>query len=359
MKKCVKVLALVLAVLMLAAGCSVNTSKYAETWAAKYGDEITYMDEANFWLRLYQWENEGSYAYMYYYIYGVTDMWSMASGTRTQNMAQSLKENVMAQILQTYILCDKAEELKVSLTEEDKAKIDKTVAKLHEDLDPSFFTLAGSLSDSRIAEILGKAELAVKVWDAVKQQKTHVPDPKEYDEFTVKYFTIKKTAEEDQDNPLGLKVYNQALVNYVISELDNGTAPDDIYEANKDQLSFNTYSYLREDLTNVSKIRENGLKLKTGEYMATDYLESEGCWYVIYCEADHDEEMSETKRLSLIDSVQEEYFEGVYKEWAAAAKEFKVNKAFGRLKLELSYVEKPTEAASSEAASSEAASSAN
>ena len=65
---------------------------------------------------------------LYYYYYGISDIWSISSGVRTQTFEQTLKETTMAEILQTYVLLDHAGEYASSaLTDKDNEKIDALI----------------------------------------------------------------------------------------------------------------------------------------------------------------------------------------------------------------------------------------
>ena len=146
MKRFSKIIALFLALVLLMSGCGSSPASYGKTVAATYGDRTIYLDEANFWLRFEQMGY--SYIYSYYAQMGY-DLWEMASGNRTQTVAESLKEEVMAQFLQLNILLDHAGEFDTALTSDDYAKIDDTIAELKEAYGDSLFTEAvlGSFTD--------------------------------------------------------------------------------------------------------------------------------------------------------------------------------------------------------------------
>ncbi len=178
-----------------AAGCAVSMSEYATTPALTYGDQTVYLDEANFWLRYEQWLMESQYGTLYQY-YGYTNMWEAPADEYT-TLGQQLKEDVMAQILQTLILGDHAEELEVSLTEEDLNRITETVTDFRDSFDDSFREYCDA-SDESINGWLQKNALAVKVWDAVRQQAEVTVTDEECQMFSVEYVNITDSTDSDE-----------------------------------------------------------------------------------------------------------------------------------------------------------------
>ena len=346
MKKLLSCTALLLAVLMIFSGCAVKPEKYAATAAATYGDQTIYMDEAAFWLRLLQWEQEGAYSYLYYYYYGITDMWGMDSGRRTQNMGQSLKEDVMARLRQACMLNDEASKYGVSLTAEDKEKSKKFVQTLRDSYADELFALMGNPSDERMAEIVDRFSLASKVHDAIKKGYTDftVTD-EECDSFSIQYFAVIETADDKKEEG---KLYNEELANQILADIKDGQSIDAIKTNYTGQATFSEASYTRvSDSTSV--LYTEGVKLKKGE--AAIAL-SGTTRYVIYCVDDHDLQATEDKRAELTDKAQETYFkENVLTELEKNAKAFKVNKVYEDIQLTNVFVSKPTTAASTEGVS--------
>ncbi len=336
MKHLYKIAALLLALMMFATGCGVNTKNYATTPAATYGDQVTYMDEANFWLRSSQWVYEANYAYTYYIYYGITDIWPEKSGRGTQTMAQTMREDVMAQILQSYILKDHAAEYNVAITPEDEDKIDKAVASLHDELADEFFELCGNISDERLKEIHKDRSLAVKVLDAVRKEA--VTDVKDEDckSFTVSYFLVTDAAAGEGDSA-------EAAAKRIFDKLESGTEFSECKSLFPD-FTTNTLSYVR-NTENADGIVpfQVGKDLAAGE---NAIQEKEGTgWYVIHCDSDDDKDAAAEKRAALEDAQRDEHFNEVYAEWKKDAKEFKVSKAFNKLKMTACFVEKSVEAA--------------
>ncbi len=367
MKHISRIAALILAVLVFCTGCgNVSTDKYSTTAAATYGDQTTYLDEANFWLRLNQWGTESYTGMLYRYYYGITDIWPVASGNRTQTFEQTLKENVMAEILQTYVLLDHTGDNATVLTDSDNAKLTSLVKDVRDTYADEFFALAGiangEAGDAQLKTYLEKRVLAYKVaLDAMKKIDVSVTD-EECKSFTIGYLLVPepskdstKSTESTEGSSSSSELSGEALANLIQVNLLGGDSWDETVSKWK-SLTSSTVSYAYSDTTATATYYTEGKEMKTGESKVV-YTSGTG-WYVLYCINDDDLEAAAEKRDSLTSSRQAEAFNETYKTWQSAAKPFKVTKDFKNLKVEPSYVAKTTEAApSTEAPSTEAATS--
>lgn len=337
MKKMVKKLAVLLAAVMMVgsmAGCGASTGDFSTTVVASYGDEDIYLDEANFFLRYQQWFQEGTYWDMYYNYFGILNMWDSESGSGTKTMGQYLKEEVMAQILQTRILVEHADEVGVSLTDADKENIANAVAGFRLSVAPEFFDYAPA-TDEKITEWFEKNALAVKVWDAVKASKEVTVTDEECQMFTVEYVYVSVTG-EDAEVEEGTLV-NEELANEVLKRLQAGEE----FDAINDALGTNSYtnSYLKVGETATTQLATVGATMKEGDVQMVG--DAESGWYIMKCVSELDANATLDKRAEVADAKQEEYFNEVYAGWAAAAKAFEVEKSWNDVKFsgEKIYVE--------------------
>lgn len=346
MNKLCKLAALLLAVVLMATGCAASPAQYGSTAAATYGSETVYMDEANFWTRYYQYSYESYYGYLYQYYYGYNNMWVLESGNRgSQTFADTLKESVMAQQLQGFILRAHAEEYKVSITDEDKAKIADFIAELHEHMPEAFWTLVGDVSDERLTEILTGSSLAVKVWDAVKAAAEVSVDTDACKSFTVSYFLVSETKEEDHDHSTEgesseKEIINEDLAKLIETAWKNGSDFDDLKEDYSEGTSSSTVSYLIEgedETTAATELYKNGKEMKEGE-IKTVYKEGTG-WYVIRCDSEDDPDAQALEAANREETAREEAFNEVYKGWAAGAGSISVKKAYKDLEITAAFLE--------------------
>ncbi len=379
-----------------AAGCAASMSEYGTTPALTYGDQTVYLDEANFWLRYEQWLMESQYGTMYQY-YGYTNMWEAPADEYT-TLGQQLKEDVMAQILQTRILNDHAEELGISLTEEDQTRITETVADFRESFDDSFREYCDA-SDESINGWLQQNALAVKVWDAVKQQAEVTVTDEECQMFSVEYVNItdstdstestestaaettaassesadttaaetesteasgeESTAAETESAEASGEESTAAETAGAQSSGEDTTAAETTEAASGETLTGEALAneVLRrlnegqafsdfEDELGVTVNNQSFLRSDT-DNSSTIYQEAvnmatgeakmvdyDGGWYVIYCVAELDKEATEEERASVEDTKREEHFNTVYAEWTAAAPSYEVQDAWDDLKVD-------------------------
>ena len=288
-------------------GCkrtSYDISDYGTTVVATYGDEKIYLAEANFYARLQQYYSEAIYS-MYY----GEDFWTMDASGKT--LEAVTKENVMASVLQTRILMEHAQEYGVSLTDEDKEKVKKAVSEFFSENDENLKE-AVNLTDDQLYDILEKNALAMKVWAAVVADvDTNVTD-EEARQVTVKYILV-----EDKE---GEENYAQDTADALVERMNNGESIDDIAKED-DNLTVSSASYTRNDPT-ATGLAALAAPMTTGENK-TGAVDGTGV-YAITCVTDFDEEKTEAKKESVIETRKDNKFEEVYKEWTANMKEFKV-----------------------------------
>ena len=368
MKHLSRIFALILAVLVFCTGCgsSVSPEKYSTTAAATYGDQTTYLDEANFWLRLNQWSTESYTGMLYYYYYGVTDIWSQPSGNRTQTYEQTLKESVMAEFLQTYILLDHAGEYSAELTDEESHKIDHLIEDLREEYADEFFQLAGiaegEAGDKQMRTYLEKRVKAFKVAYGVMQAADVQVNDEDCKSFRIGYILVPEestsTSTEAESTSTSTEAESASasteaesaspglvgadLADLILRNLNGGGTWADA-KSNWTNLSSSETAFAYNDTETTSFLYTEGKEMKTGE---SKIYQKEGTgWYVLHCISDDDADAAETKRATLVAEQQDKAFNEVYKTWQDAAKSFKVTKEFKNLKVEPSYVAKTTTAA--------------
>ena len=159
------ILALVLVIGMLA-GCGnrvpskVKPEDYAKTEVASFGDQKIYLHEANLFARLQQYYSEAIYKAFF-----GDEFWTMEIAQDT-TLEKSTKEDVMAAILQTYLLNSHAEEKGVSLTDADKEKVQKSVKDFFETSSETLLKVV-PMTEEQLTPIFERNALANKVYEAV------------------------------------------------------------------------------------------------------------------------------------------------------------------------------------------------
>lgn len=332
MKRFAKYLALLLGCAFLLSGCgSVSMDKYAQTPAATYGDKTIYMDEANFWLQMSKLDY--SYMeYMYRTYYGVTDFWAQPSGVRTQTNAQTLREEVMAQFLQLNILLDHAQELGVTLSEEDKAQVTKAMGELKNNYKALFSAdMIGDYSDDKFRASLEERALALKVWKTVSEQKNVDVKDEDCVSFTLNYFLIgsgTSITPKAEDGSSLAPISGADAANVLMINLKEGKEFNDL-RTTYSNVTASTISYRRTDENSADRpLFKIGKDLKDGDVVTQ---EMDGSYYVVQCVSADDKTAAESARESLANAQRAEHFNSVYAEWKKSAKAFSVKGAFEQI----------------------------
>ncbi len=355
-------LALCLAAFSLV-GCSDNTiskEDYSQTVAATFGDENIYLDEANFLLRLTQVQYDYNY-YSYYGSYPTASFYEQDTSTAGKTYWDQIKEDTMAVILQTRILCAKAEELGVSLTEEDEASVKESVNSFLEETDSAVLEASGA-NEALLTAIYEKNLLANKVFDVLTEDYDTTVTRDDFKQISVQYIMLLDDEDDEtDDDALIEKVLED--VQAAAKEVESGETIDmdaiiEKYEDDDAYADFSLYSGERsfgedDDSTDFGTA---SFKLSTGESTSVK-VESTyyTARYVIYCVNDYDEEATD-------EAIQEEYqtrretlFSEIYPDIQAAAPEFTVvDKVFDQLVYVTIFSNETTTAETEEESSSEA-----
>lgn len=182
-------------------GCysKVKIDNYGTTTVATFGDQKIMLDEANYYVKMHQVSYDSSF-YYYSYFYGfknLKDMYESVADEKTKKtLWDTLKEDAMGAVYQTYVLCDHADDYNISLTDEDKEKIEKSVKSYFEEGD-SGLTSAINISEEHLRDLLTRNAIAVKVHDyLVKDIDTKV-DEAQYRHALASYIKVTEAKKED------------------------------------------------------------------------------------------------------------------------------------------------------------------
>ena len=308
------------------AGCSgsVNPDDYGTTVVATLGDEQIYLDEANYYLRSEQYY----YEMMYSYMYGTSDIWDMEVSSGV-TMEDSLKEAVMTVLRQTYILCDHAEELGVSLSDEDIAKVEETADNNLSQVDENLLS-ALNLTRDRMIAILEKNALANRVWEAVVAAADTDISDEEARCVGASYVLVSDStssseeetqAETQADGEETTSPSPKAVAQTIYDDVRNGSTLSDAAE--NQGLTAATVTYYTGDTFDEGSLGAHALSMAEGD-VELFHVDGSG-WYVMYLDAEMDEDATESQRQTMISEAQAAVFEETYSQWQTDSAEFTVD----------------------------------
>lgn len=298
-----KITATLLAAAMLASftvtgcGSQVNADAVAATLDGK---EIS-MGVANF-MAQYQAAQSDLYFLSYY----GEDMWTSDSGDGT-TMTDSVKDSVMENIRECYLLDAHAADYSIELTEEEKTAITEAASKFLSDNSTEAMSKMGATQET-VEEMLRLYKIQSKVRAAIQEEiDTNVTD-EECAQKTFSYVRFDKTSSADT-------TADDTTAADADTETDNKeTAEAFLKEAREDleaaaeagEYTVLTCSYGAGDLneddntTNMDvEVLKAADKLKKGK-MADSVIEADSGYYVIRMDSTDDKEAAKTKKESIL-----------------------------------------------------------
>lgn len=280
-------------------GSNVNTAAVAATLD---GREIS-MGVANF-MAQYQAAQTDFYFLSYY----GEDMWNTDSGDGT-TMTDSVKESVMGNLQEYYLLDAHAADYGIELTEEEKTAITDAAAKFLADNSTEAMNKMGATQET-VEEMLRLYKIQSKMRAAIQAEiDTNVTD-EECAQKTFSYVRFDKTTAADTTTDDA-----ETSADAADAETDNKqTAQDFLAEAKEDleaaaeagEYTVSKCSYgpgdLDEDDNTTSmdvEVLKAADKLRKGK-MADTVVEAESGYYIIRMDSTDDKEAAETKKESIL-----------------------------------------------------------
>lgn len=324
-----RVLAASLAAVMTAGmttGCtSVRKSDlskdYSEIVAATYGNENIYLDEVNYILR----NRQQMYEY-YGAMYGM-NIWD------SEGMEDALREETMAAICQTRVLCAHAADYGVELTDEEKELVTKTKDQILNDAGEEFLKIAGS-DEEMLINLLTANALANKVYHVISEETEITTKEEDVRCVGVSYILMKEEPEEEEtesesadadeeesaeeETKEAEKYYTEEEANKVLEAVQGGATMEQVADGMDMEVSTNTYGINEEQTTELGK---KAVTMKKGE-SAVVYDEGNG-WYIVVCDTENDKEATEHAYEDAVEGEKQAHFEEVYGD--LSKEKFKVN----------------------------------
>ena len=299
-----KIAAMLLAAAMLTSftvtGCGSSKVNAQSVAATLDGKEIS-MGVANF-MAQYQAAQTDLYFLSYY----GEDMWNSDSGDGT-TMTDSVKDSVMENIRECYLMDAHAADYQIELTEEEKTAITQAASKFLADNSAEAVNKMGATQEI-VEEMLRLNKIQSKMRAAIQEEiDTNVSD-EECAQKTFSYVRFDKTTASDTaTDDTTADSAEAGKDNKETAEQFLENAGDDMEQAAKDkEYTIQTCSYgagdLNEDDNTTSmdiEVLKAADKLKEGKLSDT-VIETNNGYYVIRMDSTDDKEAAKTKKESIL-----------------------------------------------------------
>ena len=274
------------------------------------GDIRVYYNEAMVYLKSAQDIYESDYG---------KDIWNVDIYGDGKTFGEHIKDEVIKQITQIKVICDKANQLGITLTEEEMADAEAYAAE----------HLAG-LSDADIDRYLVTRQLLEQVYaenilaEKVFETETIDVDTNVSDfearQITVQHILIYSTElnEEGKRVPLPVEQRDKAYekISSLLERARNGENFYTLAEANSEDEVIE-YTFGRggapEEFSDV--FEQAAFNLKTGEI--SNIITTEYGWHIIYCVTDFNEDATTQVKEEIIEERRTKLFSELYKQWSA------------------------------------------
>ncbi len=251
------------------------------------------------------------------------DMWTQDVG-EGKTYEDNVKDSVMETLQQMYILEDHMEEYSVTLTDEDKAAIQKAAKKFDEGNELAAKELISGEKEY-VERVLTLLTIQKKMTDAMtKDVNTEVSD-EEAAQKSMQYVSFPYTTTDEEGNSKTLTEEEKAALKQTAATfLEGAKAAEDFaaYATEQGQES-QTATFDSESVSPASELIAAVDSLGVGEF--TDVIENENGLYVAKVTSLLDREATDAKKETIINTRKSEKFNEIYEGWKKDTKT-KVNK---------------------------------
>lgn len=291
-------------------GCSgsINTDAVVAT----VGDDEITLGVANFYARMTQGQYETYYASMM----GTTGdaMWTQEAG-EDQTYEESVKDGLLENLENMYLISQHAADYEVSLTEEEEDAIAEAAAQFDEDnTDEAKETVSGYRKD--IEEFLRLATIQTKMDSKMREGVDEEVSDEEAAQKAMQYVFFSYTTTDDSGNTTeltdeekeSLKTDAQSLVDRVNAGEDISTVAEELGQTAYD-LTFDSESTSpNEDLIAAVDAFET-------EGQVTDVIEADDGLYVGRLTSLLDCDATDQKKTSIVEERRQEQYDSLLEEW--------------------------------------------
>lgn len=295
---------------MSVTGCSgsINTDAVVAT----VGDEDITLGVANFYARMTQGQYETYYASMM----GTTGeaMWTQEAG-EDQTYEESVKDSLMENLQNMYLISQHAADYEVSLTEDEKDAISEAAEQFSEaNTDEAKEVVSGYKKD--VEKFLELATIQTKMDSKMREGVDEEVSDEEAAQKAMKYVFFSYTSTDDSGNSTtlsddekeGLKTDAQSLADRVKAGEDISAVAEEMGQTAYD-LTFDSESTSpNEDLIAAVDVFET-------EGETTDVIEADDGLYVGQLTSLLDRDATDQKKASIVEQRRQDQYDSLLEEW--------------------------------------------
>ena len=243
-----------------------------------------------------------------------SDIWKYAVDSRGNTMGEIIKQQVLDQIIYIKVVCKKADELAIVLSEEELLQVEEQTKKYMDKIKGSDLILHGINMDIA-RRIYADNLLARKTFEVTTLNvDTNIPDEEakqsRFQTIAVRTYKIDasgKRVSYEGNELTELQARVEALRTQALTE-------DNFYKL----AAANTEDSTMLEITGgegdfPEEYEDIVLGLKAGQ--VSEVIETTDYFYIFYCVTEFDEDATQAKKEEIISLRQEEKFERFYKEW--------------------------------------------
>lgn len=303
-RKIAGLFALLLTVATAVTGCSGRITLDGTAEAASVNGVSIPLSEVNFYLRYQQAQMQSMYGAYFGEDFMSQDL--MATGTP---YGETIRDTVVDTLEEYYIVEANAEDLGVSLSEEEKAAASEA-AQAFLAANDSETLEAMTADEAAVTHVLELAALQSKVYQTLAQTiDTNVPD-EDVAQKRISYVRNDITGTTDGDgNTTELSAAELAEKEITMNEILNEAkeSGDLSAAAEAHDLTATTVTYGQDNNSSLNEdLKAAADELGEGEF--SDVVKTDSAYYVVYMESLFDEEATETERQNVLaDREQEAY----------------------------------------------------
>jgi len=251
-------------------------------------------------------------------LYG-SSIWDYVVDARGTTMKTAVKGDIKSQIVYTEIVCSKAEELGLELTEEDNMDINLLTADYMDKLTQNMIDKYG-IKEEDVRSVYADNKLALKVYEYLTLNVDMSTTEKQVRNMVLEYVPILKYYENDDGN---IVMYDEGEIEakgrQAQEYLDRVKADPDITELN--QVTDETfkpititanYSTLVDKLS--EKIADIAFSMEKGEI--NGIYDSPDAFFILDCVEPENEAATNAAKIEIIEERQREYFADKYSKWS-------------------------------------------